>query len=154
MSIPKPLLSVTGDWSGRYKLYFTPEAPIVDCETNATVEKLGDGRFLGIRYDWSYEGKPQEGFMLVGADEKAGVLAVHWIDSFHNGHRVMVQSGKVPAEDAEVSALGSYAAPPGPDWGWRTLLEHSSDDELRVLMYNIEPDQPEQVAVEAVYRRR
>lgn len=153
MTIPKPLLGVAGGWAGRYKLWFSPTDPPVECDSNAEVEKLGDGKFLGLKYDWSFDGKRQEGFILLGAFEKEGVLNAQWIDSFHNGNRIMPCTGKVPAEDAEVSVLGSYPAPPDPDWGWRTLLEHSSADELRMVMYNIPPGKPQELAVEAVYQR-
>lgn len=154
MSIPKPLGGVAGDWSGNYKLWFSPTDPAVECPTTATVEKVANGKFLTLRYDWSFDGKPQEGMILIGVDDKAGVLNVQWVDSFHNSDRIMPCLGAVPAEDAEVSVLGSYGAPTGPDWGWRTMIEHSANDELRVLMYNIEPGEAEQLAVEAVYQRR
>jgi hypothetical protein len=154
MSIPKPLLGTAGAWKGTYKLFLSQTDPAIECETNAFVEKLANERFLGIRYDWTYDHKPQEGFILVGADKKAGHVNAQWVDSFHNGHRIMPNLGPTVAEDAEVSVLGSYPAPPDPDWGWRTLIEHSVDDELRILMYNIPPGKPEELAVEAVYRRR
>jgi hypothetical protein len=48
---------------------------------------------------------------------------------------------------------GSYAAAPGPDWGWRTVIETAEDDSLRMVMYNLTPDGQEYLAVEAVYRR-
>jgi hypothetical protein len=154
MSIPKPLGGTTGDWAGSYKLWLDPTQPPVECASTATVEKVGQGKFLTLRYTWEFDGKPHDGAMVVGVDPKESVLNVHWIDSFHNGHLIMACTGRVPAEDAEVSALGHYAAPPGPDWGWRTLLEHSVNDELRMVMYNIPPGEPEQLAVEAVYTRR
>jgi hypothetical protein len=153
MTIPKPLAGVSGDWAGTYKLWFDPNDPPITCDTTATVDKVAEGRFLTVRYQWEFDGKPQEGFLLVGIDPKVG-LNVQWVDSFHNSNRIMPLSGPVPAEDAEVSVLGSYAAPPGPDWHWRTMLEHSSNDELRMVMYNIQPGEAEQLAVEAVYRRR
>lgn len=154
MSIPHPLGGVTGAWAGEYKLWLDPADPAIECPTTAEVDAAANGRFLVIRYTWSFDGKPHDGLILVGADEKAGELNAQWVDSFHNGDRIMSCSGRAPAEDAEVSVLGSYAAPTGPDWGWRTLLEHSTrDDVLRMVMYNIQPGEAEQLAVEAVYRR-
>lgn len=153
MSIPKPLAGVAGSWKGTYKLWFKPEDPAIESPTTAFVERIGEERFLAMRYDWTYKDKPREGFILLGVDDDAGELNAQWLDSFHNSHRIMPCKGAVPAEDAEVSVLGKYPEP-YPDWSWRTVLEHSSDDELRMLMYNIPPGGPELLAVEAVYQRR
>lgn len=48
---------------------------------------------------------------------------------------------------------GSYAAQPGPDWGWQTVVGPGADGTLRMVMYNVSPDGNEDLAVEAVYRR-
>jgi hypothetical protein len=66
--------------------------------------------------------------------------------------KVMTCEG--PASDAgSLDVRGSYAAPPGPDWGWRTVIETGEEDSLQMLMYNVTPDGQEVPAVDAVYRR-
>jgi hypothetical protein len=52
-----------------------------------------------------------------------------------------------------LSVRGSYAAPPGPDWGWR--IEITPDGRtLRIVMFNIWPDgSREDLAAEASYTR-
>jgi hypothetical protein len=52
-----------------------------------------------------------------------------------------------------VSIKGSYSAPPGPDWGWRTVIEPAGGETFRLVMYNIAPGGGEELAVEAVYSR-
>jgi hypothetical protein len=50
---------------------------------------------------------------------------------------------------------GSYAAPPGPDWGWRTDVTPNAE-RLRVVMHNVWPEAQggkEELAVEAVSTR-
>jgi hypothetical protein len=66
--------------------------------------------------------------------------------------KVMTCEG--PATDAGTLEIrGSYAAPPGPGWGWRTVIETAEDDSLRMLMYNVSPDEEEDLTVDAVYQR-
>ena len=51
-----------------------------------------------------------------------------------------------------LAVKGTYAAPPGPDWGWR--IEITPDEgTLRVVMFNIWPEGKEALAVETVYTR-
>jgi hypothetical protein len=52
------------------------------------------------------------------------------------------------------AALGSYAAPEGPDWGWRIVIGSDGPDELHLLMYNIAPDGGVYPAVESRLLRR
>ena len=55
--------------------------------------------------------------------------------------------------DGSITVHGTYAAPPGPDWGWRIDLLPGNGSALRMVMYNITPDGQEVVAVEADYTR-
>jgi hypothetical protein len=53
------------------------------------------------------------------------------------------------------SVRGTYAAPPGPDWGWRIDVTPDGD-KLRIEMHNVWPEEQggkEELAVEAVYGR-
>ena len=52
------------------------------------------------------------------------------------------------------AALGSYAAPEGPDWGWRIVIGSDGPDELHLRMYNIAPDGGVYPAVESRLLRR
>jgi hypothetical protein len=49
--------------------------------------------------------------------------------------------------------LGSYAAPPGPDWGWRITIRSASPAEFQIVMHNISPDGQEDLAVQIDYAR-
>ena len=48
---------------------------------------------------------------------------------------------------------GSYAAPPGPDWGWRIAIRPGDGSALAIVMHNVTPGGEEAVAVEATYKR-
>ena len=59
-----------------------------------------------------------------------------------------------PEMDGSISVRGTYAAPPGPDWGWRIVLGPHDGAALHLQMYNISPDGTEEVAVHAEYTRQ
>lgn len=154
MSIPEGLSAALGAWEGNYRLWFGPGDPAAESHTTAQIATVGAGRFLTMTYTWMYEGKPHEGFILLGVNPMASELRAEWVDSFHNSDRIMECTGSMPAEgEVAVSVFGSYPAPPGPDWGWRTVLEQPSADEFRLIMFNVPPGAAEVLAVEAVYKR-
>ena len=153
MSIVERLTQHAGAWDGRTRL--TDPERNTDDESDSTlaIAPVVGGRFVRIDYTWAYQGRPQEGIMLVGSNPPAATDFVHWADTWHTGHTAMVCTG--PARDAGTCAvLGSYAAPPGPDWGWRISLDLSEAHTIRLLMHNIWPDGKEEVAVDATWTRR
>ena len=84
------------------------------------------GRFIRLDYTWSYRGAAQEGSLLIGYQSDHGKVTAHWIDSWHMSEGVMACEGAVEA-DGTIAVRGSYAAPPGPDWGWRIVLRPSNE---------------------------
>jgi len=85
--------------------------------------------------------------MLVGHIAETDVLTVHWIDTWHMSDKVMACQGR-PKERGVIDVRGSYAAPPGPDWGWRIIIAPAQMS-LGLVMYNITPAGQEALAVEA-----
>ena len=53
--------------------------------------------------------------------------------------------------DGAIAVRGSYAAPPGPDWGWRIVIRPAGKPALHIVMYNVTPGGQEALAVEATY---
>jgi hypothetical protein len=145
------LAAAAGQWRGTSHLQDPSVGVRDDSESTAVIQSVLGGRFLRLDYSWAYQGKPQEGSLLLGHDPKSGQLSAHWIDSWHMGNVVMRCEGSNLAE-APFSVRGSYAAPPGPDWGWRIDLE-AGEDMLRMVMYNVWPEGKEELAVEAAYAR-
>lgn len=148
------LIACAGSWTGTNTLH--------DPHTNRPEESLGtlritpilNDRFVRLDYTWSYREKPQEGSILVGFDPGTHTISGHWIDTWHMGHAAMICLGTEP-EGATLTLAGTYAAPPGPDWGWRIEITAGPGvDTLRMAMHNILPDGArEEPAVEAVYAR-
>ena len=89
---------------------------------------------------------------MVGYQSGPAVVTAHWVDTWHVGDGVMSCQGTAET-DGSITVLGSYPAPPGPDWGWRIVVQPQDGTALRMVMYNITPDGDESLAVEADYTR-
>jgi hypothetical protein len=145
------LLNAAGSWRATYKLRDPGNAFSGDSDSTAHVAAVLGGRFVRIDYTWSDKGTPQEGSILAGWEKSSGAVTMVWIDSWHNSDRIMVLSGVV-SDDGTLDARGSYTAPPGPDWGWRTQL-FATEDVLSMVMFNVSPEGREDLAVDAQYKR-
>jgi hypothetical protein len=147
MSIPESLQRLTGVWKGNNRLHVSwlPN-PVVDSDATATVTSRVGGQFLEIAYTWKYEGKPQEGVVILGGDNKTDAVNAFWTDSWHMAHQVMMCEGKTN-DEGNVSVKGFYKVPDHPDWGWRTEI-FPGGDSFRYLMYNVSPEGVEEIAVE------
>ena len=150
-SVLEGLAACAGTWRGSSTLQ-DPNSGMDDtAPSTAHVTPVLGGRFVRVDYTWSYGGQPQEGSILLGWRRKAETATAHWIDSFHNGDRVMACEGGAPV-DGTISVRGSYAAPPGPDWGWRIAIT-PGEETLRIVHYNVWPEGKEELAVESTYTR-
>ena len=144
--------ALLGEWSGEKSLWFDPKAPphaVCPCEVQITSEAMG--KFLALRYRWSFEGQPQSGLLLVGNDNERALVSAAWVDSFHSSGSVMHCRGEARANGFLV--LGSYAASPGPDWGWDLVLQLLPAGGLELLMHNIPPGGSPELAVRILWER-
>jgi hypothetical protein len=151
MSALDGLIACEGRWQGTSTLKDPHSGTDDTSPSTATVTPVLGGRFVRVDYTWSYGNKPQEGSLLIGYQRKAETATAHWIDSFHNSDKVMACTGRV-ADGGPLSVRGSYAAPPGPDWGWRIDLLPEGDT-LRIVHYNVWPEGKEELAVDSSYTR-
>lgn len=143
--------ALIGDWVGTKQLYFSPPpAPALSSPSKLSVTPVAGGSFLQFNYDWTYEGETQAGLLLFGVEEENAASAA-WVDSFHMSSKIMFSTGTAASGSADLR--GTYAAPPGPDWGWRTAIRPVSANQLQVLMHNISPDGQEDLAVQIDYTR-
>jgi hypothetical protein len=149
MSGIAPLLACAGEWSGTNRLHDPHTGRPEDSPSSLTVTPVCAGRFVRLDYTWGYQGAPQEGSLLIGHPEGKGYTA-HWVDTWHMGDQALASSGAAEPGGG-ISVMGFYAAPPDPDWGWRTVI--TPGEKLTVVMFNVTPDGAEEVAVEAEYRR-
>jgi hypothetical protein len=146
------LRACVGTWRGTSTLQDPHTGVAAESPSTALVIAAPGG--VGLDYTWSYRGEPQQGSILFGAADASGAVTARWTDTWHTGNRPMVCSGPKPG-GSTLSVWGTYAAPAGPDWGWRIDVTPGGD-KLRIVMHNVWPQEQggeEEPAVEAVYER-
>lgn len=144
---------LVGNWTGTKKLWMSPPPdPPAVCAAALAVTRVAGGTFLALAYAWSFEGKPQEGLIVIGNENDAGTATASFVDSFHMSGSILQCAGTVDAKGV-ASVLGHYAAPTGPDWGWRIDVSSTGPAGLRIAMFNIAPDNTVYPAVQADFTR-
>ncbi|MEZ4866134.1 MAG: DUF1579 family protein [Caldilineaceae bacterium] len=152
MSVLDKLAACAGEWQGVNTLQDPFTAQAEDSPATAMVTPLLGGKFIRIDYTWHYQAHPQAGSLLVGYQADAGLVTAHWIDTWHMGDKVMACQGAATLGE-ELNLRGVFAVENGPDWGWRIILTPVSEQDLRIVMYNISPTDEEDLAVTTVLRR-
>lgn len=143
----KSFVPAVGTWTGEKELYLSANLEDVRlCNATLDVGLAARAHFMTLAYSWSYKGEPQEGLLLFGVDAKRSNASGAWVDSWHQHGSVMALAGKV-GEAGEADMAGRYAAPPGPDWGWRVVVHVPQEDSFLVEMYNRPPEGQEDLAV-------
>lgn len=146
------LIKLAGSWKGDNKLWLPPAEAPYESQSVAFITPVIRGKSVRIDYTWAFDGEPQEGLLLCGYETKEDLVTAVWVDSWHMSDKFMICQGLAEGDGAIV-VRGSYAAPPGPDWGWRMVIGPGDGDTFRLVMYNISPDGQEELAVEASYTR-
>lgn len=146
-----------GEWTGANRLWMSPDDPPRESATTVSIAPAAGKGFVAMRYTWSFDGTDHDGLLIARNGAEPGGNDIAWVDSFHTGGQIMTFAGRADA-DGHVSTLGSYPAPPGPDWGWSIVLQagegggEGGDAEraeaLRIVMHNIPPGEDPQLAVE------
>lgn len=152
MNARTQLSSLVGEWVGTNRVWLMPGEPVRESATAVSIALAARDGFVTFRYTWADEGQPQDGLLIVRNTAAPGGTDMVWLDSWHTGGQFMVFQSEAD-RDGRISALTSYPAPPGPDWGWRIELAAETSDEFVIRMYNIPPGENEMLAVEARYGR-
>ena len=152
MSLNEDLAQYAGVWKGTNNLYLSwlPD-PLRQSSSDLIVSLKANKQFVAFDYTWAYEGEGQEGMILVGCDKNSDAVQTVFTDSWHSSHTFMLSDGKV-SEDGSISVKGYYKVKDHPDWGWRTDIIPASET-LRIVMYNVSPDDDEELAVEMDFSR-
>lgn len=140
-----------GEWTGTNLLRFEPGGADRITDSTLSVSQAA-GNFLTLAYTWSFDGAPQEGFMILGYDKANGGVSAAWGDSWHMSASLLISTGVIHG-NGEIDIKGFYDAPSGPPWGWRTTLK-ATETGFLLEMYNCEPEGGEELAVRGDYSRQ
>ncbi|MGQ0539303.1 MAG: DUF1579 family protein [Gemmatimonadaceae bacterium] len=154
MSLAHSLTSLLGDWRGTnvlYRPWVDPSA--TQSPATARVESVVNDNFVTISYTWACDGDPHTGLFVIGHAPADAKVTATWIDSWHQSAKIMYCEGSIAPPTGVISFHGTYAAPPDPDWGWRTEITPRDGVGFDIVMYNITPAGEEAVAVESRYSR-
>ncbi|PYS86838.1 MAG: hypothetical protein DMF62_14570 [Acidobacteria bacterium] len=152
MGVHAKLAALSGTWQGTNRLNasWMPD-PIKESLSTASVRTMLNDTCLEIEYDWEFDGKHEEGLILLTCDKKGGAAHAFWSDSWHSANQLMSCVGTV-SESGEVNLKGTYKVEGNPDWGWRTKIL-PGDGSFRYLMFNVSPEGLEEWAVEMDFTR-
>ncbi len=140
-----------GKWSGTKQLCLSPAEESYESASTAAVSTVAQGQFVTIAYTWALEDQPQDGLIIFRADIGQEPTTAVWLDSWHMRNDVMICQATMD-DSGVVSLQGSYAAPPGPDWGWRIEIETAEPGSWVMRMINIAPEGQEALAVQAQFQ--
>jgi Protein of unknown function (DUF1579) len=151
MRIVECLAPFVGSWQGVHRQRLLPTDDYQASAASALVGVTARD-FATIAYTWSDGDDPQDGLMLLSGTSDVGLMAV-WADSFHSAPAWMTFAGSI--DDAGVIRLiGSYPAPPGPDWGWHIHIEPGDGTGGRITMHNVLPGEDPYQVVETTFRNQ
>jgi hypothetical protein len=139
------LARLVGSWSGTARVFLDPEKPPLESAWRGVIAPVLGGRFVRFTYESSILGKPLSGELLLGFHVGEGQWEMAWIDTFHMGTAIMLSTG-LEGED-HIEARGTYYVPDNPRWRWRTAIDDSQADQLRIRMYNGTPEGQEELGV-------
>ena len=145
---------LNGEWGGTYLLRLgEPNVPDSVTPSTLSVATIVHGKFLSLKYTWSFNDAPHEGLIILGYDKSQRVATAAWIDSWHQSARILMCEGVVH-DNGEVDVKGYYGDPPDPQWGWRTTIKATLAGGALIEMYNCTPEGVEELAVRGDYSRK
>lgn len=153
MAVPKSILMAKGSWRGKSKLnlpWLPRDKRVTESNSSLHIDTDSQEKIVTITYDWQYDGKREEGTLILTKARKSSAIEMGWVDSWHESDAVLHLMGEESATGS-IKARGEYGA--GKEiWGWSIELL-PTETSLTIKMDNIPPTGEAMWAVEAVYSR-
>jgi len=153
MAVPKSIHVAKGLWRGKSQLnlpFLPPEKRVSESDSSLHIDTDQHDSYATVTYNWQYEGKRQEGTILLCESAKSKSVQLAWVDSWHQNTAVMHLTGE-ESETGLVKTKGTY--PAGKEtWGW-TIEFQIAGEQLTMKMDNVTPSGEAVWAVKASYKR-
>jgi hypothetical protein len=131
------LRASAGVWHGTNRVQISTADPVEESASRVIVAPVLRDTFVRLDQTWDWKGDPQAGSLLIGYDPKSGNASGHWIDTWHNGRRVMPMSGAFDGE-GKLVLHGHFPVAGSADWGWRMEIWVNAD-RMRIAMACLHP---------------
>ena len=128
-----------GLWHGSKRVVDDGGAFDFTSDLQLRLQPIADTSFWRFDYRWMYQQKPIRGVLRVGYDAAVKKPTGDWLDGWHMSSSIMTLTSESDAQN-RILLTGSYAAPPGPDWGWQIDVTPPEDDIWKIRMFNVTPD--------------
>ncbi|TWT57661.1 hypothetical protein KOR42_10240 [Thalassoglobus neptunius] len=143
---------VCGTWAGVCRTWFEPDQLADESPFEGRFGKSIGGNFLRHQYSGEIQNSPRVGEELFVFNPVGETIDVSWADSFHMSSSIMLSRGKLTGNTLDMT--GQYMVGVDiPDWGWRTVYDLTSSDELVITAFNISPEGESAKALETKCRR-
>lgn len=124
-----------GTWTGTNGFRLMPTDPLHEAAATARVAGAAAGHLAEVAYTWSHPADgPQDGLLVVGPGEEAGVVVAFWGDSWHQHPSPKVLDGTV--QGGLITVGYTYAG----DWQWQVVVDATAPEALTVTMNNVVPE--------------
>ncbi|MHC4841672.1 MAG: DUF1579 family protein [Planctomycetota bacterium] len=153
---PHALLArMVGDWEGSNKTWFDGPELSDESRVAGSIRLIQNGMFILHEYQGKLAEHDMIGTAIIGYSFEDEQWQCAWVDTCHNGTRIMVSKGD-KGDTGTPNVQGDFPAPPDPNWGWRTTFDLKDDNHLLIQHFCQPPEGKgdEYLGVEFDYARK